>query len=262
MTGAAQGSTAIALRGGAQPPRRGPALSAASPPGVGLRSRALRIALLHGLARSSRSLRSLERTLDAAGHDAFPVDYGSRRARLRDIAVEVAERLSQLGLEGGGPDVGFVCHSMGGLVLRALPTALPGFSCGRSVLLGSPIHGSILAERLRDVRVAQLFFGPALSDLGPEAVKELPLPPGPFACIAGDTWSPLLPGAYFLRAWAKGQPSDSTVLVEETRSPAAADHLVVHGVHTFLARDRLVQQQVLAFLATGAFLRATRAAAD
>ncbi len=213
----------------------------------------MRLALLHGLARSSRSMSTLAEALERGGHRAHLVDYGSRRAPLATIAVEVAEQLKTLGLADGGDDVGFVCHSMGGLVLRALPLALAGFACGRSVLLGSPVGGSLLAERLEARQPLRYFFGPALEDLTPARVAFLPKVPGAFGTVAGTRWSPLLPGAWLLRAFAPGRPSDSTVLVDETRSPDAADHVEVNVAHTFLARDAAVHRHVLRFLERGRF---------
>jgi pimeloyl-ACP methyl ester carboxylesterase len=198
---------------------------------------------------------SLERQLERAGHEVAPIGYASRRQPLRTLAAAVGERLDGIGAGRGGPDVGFVTHSMGGLLLRALAAERPDVRWGRSVLVGCPVSGSILAERLHRVRAVRLFFGPALEDLAPRAVEALPHPPCAFGVIAGSTWSPWLPGAHFLRAWARGQPSDSTVLVEETRSPAAADHVVVAGVHSLLPQNAEVHRQVLAFLATGRFLR-------
>jgi pimeloyl-ACP methyl ester carboxylesterase len=213
----------------------------------------MKVVLLHGLARTTRSVASLGRILERAGHEVAPLAYRSRQRRLSVLARELAVRLDALGLGSGGPDTGFVTHSMGGLLLRALAAERPGVRWGRSVLLGCPLRGSILAERLCAVRAVRMLFGPALQDLSPAAVASLPDPPCVFGVIAGSTWSPLLPGAHFLRAWARGQPSDSTVLVEETRSPAATHHLVLPGVHSLLPQNARVQHQVLAYLATGRF---------
>ena len=224
-----------------------------NPHAIWLHCARMRLALLHGLARTTRSMSSLERALVGAGHEVTVVGYPSRQRRLRALARDLAERLDAIGLGPGHDDVGFVTHSMGGILLRALAAERPGARWGRSVLLGCPLRGSILAERLHAVGAVRLLFGPALEDLSPGAVAHLPDPPCPFGVIAGSTWSPLLPGAFFLRAWARGEPSDSTVLVEETRTPAAADHLVVRGVHSLLAHNREVQAQVLAFLERGRF---------
>jgi pimeloyl-ACP methyl ester carboxylesterase len=215
----------------------------------------LHVVLLHGLARSISSMRTLGRDLVGEGHTVHPIAYRSRQAPLLTLAREVDEALRERGLGDGGPDVGFVCHSMGGIVLRALAQIAPERTWGRSVLLGCPIQGSMLAARLGAARSIRFVFGPSLGDLAPDRVRELPAPPCPFGVIAGSTWSPLLPGAYFLRAWAPGQPSDSTVLVEETRTDAAADHLVIRGVHSFLADSPEARRQVRAFLRSGSFER-------
>lgn len=210
---------------------------------------------MHGLARSTASMRGLGRDLADAGHVVHPVGYRSRHGRLLELAAEVHDELRALGLESGGTDIGFVCHSMGGLILRALGQVAPGVGWGNSVLLGCPIHGSLLAARLGSARPVAVLFGPALADLAPDRVRGLPLPRCRFGAIAGSTWSPLLPGAFFLRAWAPGRASDGAVLVDETRSDAAADHLVIPGVHTFLAQSAEARRQVLAFLRSGGFMR-------
>src|SRR5262249_60507218 len=78
----------------------------------------------------------------------------------------------------------------------------------------------------------------------------------PYGVIAGSTWSPLVPAAHLMRRYAPGEPSDSTVRVCETAAEDATDHLVMTGVHTLLPENREIRRQVLAFLATGAFIRA------
>jgi hypothetical protein len=215
----------------------------------------VRIVLLHGLSRTRRSMAYLARGLQRAAHQVVLVEYRSRLRSIRDLAGDLAERLAREGLQDGGPEVGFVCHSMGGLLLRALPLALPRFSCGRSVLIGCPLLGSLLAEKAAGSPLLASVLGPALRDLTPAGVRLLPPVPGPYGVIAGSTWSPLVPAAHLLRRYAPGEPSDSTVRVCETAAEDAADHLVLRGVHTLLPENREVRRQVLAFLAGGAFVR-------
>src|SRR5262245_15086533 len=93
-----------------------------------------RLFLLHGLSRSARSMVPLARDLADAGFETHNLEYRSRRRSLADLAEDLSRNLADLGAEGGGPGVGFVCHSMGGLLLRALPLVRPGFRCGRSVM--------------------------------------------------------------------------------------------------------------------------------
>jgi hypothetical protein len=196
-------------------------------------------------------MRALGRVLAAEGHRIHNVGYPSTRERLDDLAHGVAEQLRTRGLDGGGSDIGFVTHSMGGIVLRALPRVLPGFMCGRSVLLGPPINGSIIAERGGNHPLLKTLFGPALAELAPAMVATMQRVPGPFAVIAGSTWTPLLPSAHILRRLAPGQPSDSTVLVTETMAPDAAQHRVVKGTHSFLPMNADAQRLVVSFLKAG-----------
>jgi hypothetical protein len=198
-------------------------------------------------------MRSMGRALASEGHAVHALDYPSTRHPLSVLAEHVAKQLREQGLHEGGPEIGFVAHSMGGLLLRALPQALPGFACGRSVLLGTPLNGTIIGERCATHALLRLVCGPALADLAPLAVAALPRMPGPFAVIAGSTWSPLLPSAHILRWLAPGQTSDSTVLVEETRSEWAREHRLIRGVHTFLPSNKEAQRLVRDFLKTGAF---------
>lgn len=208
----------------------------------------MNVVLLHGLARSSRAMRPIQRALVAAGHEALPIDYPSRAVRLRDCAAHVLEAIAARGWAGAPDELAFVGHSMGGLVFRALPLLQPGLRAAAAVLLGSPLTGSLLAATLAPRPIGRLLFGPALQDLSPEAVAPLPPPPAPFGVIAGDRPTWLLPGTWLLAHLAPGRASDSTVLLDETRHPDAADHLVVPRAHSFLMGDPQVQRQVLHFL--------------
>ncbi len=216
----------------------------------------MNVVLLHGLARSSRAMRPLGRALAGAGHELLAIDYPSRARRLRDCAAHVLDAIAARGWDRAPDTLAFVGHSMGGLVFRALPLVQPDFHAAAAVLLGSPLTGSLLAASLAPRPLGRLVFGPALQDLSPDAVAGLPPPPAPFGVIAGDRPTWLLPGTWLLARLAPGRPSDSTVLLEETRHPAAADHLVVPRAHSFLMGDREVQRQVLHFLQHRRFFRA------
>jgi pimeloyl-ACP methyl ester carboxylesterase len=215
----------------------------------------MNLVLLHGLARTERTMRSLGELLSADGHVVHALPYPSRAGGLDSLARGMAASLDKLGLAGGGDELGFVAHSMGGLVLRALPRHLSGFRCGRCVLLGSPINGSIVAERFGNHPALRAFYGPALADLAPSRVRGLPGVPGPFGVIAGTRWTPLVPAATLLAVAARGERSDSTVLVRETRDEAMADFVEVPYAHSFLADRALVQRQVAYFLRNGVFER-------
>lgn len=213
----------------------------------------MRLVLLHAHARTGLSMRSLAHVLKARGHETHIIGYRSRHAPLRVLAGEVAAELRTRGLADGGSDVGFITHSMGGVVLRALPLALPEFRAGRSICLGGPLNGAIAAEVVGKWPLAPQILGPAFAELTRAAVEKLPLAPCDYGSIAGTRWTPLLPAAHVLRRVAPGQPSDSTVLVSEARGPSGIDHAEVDEIHTFLPANKEVHQLVVRFLDTGSF---------
>lgn len=209
----------------------------------------MRIVLLHGLLRGLRSMRRMAAALERDGHQVHSITYPSSSLPYNLLLRNVRDQLHARGLDGGD-DVGFIAHSLGGLVWRDLRRVSPGFICGRSVLLGSPIRGSIVARTIGQGTLGRLFFGPAVEELAAERNDE-PGYPGPFATVAGTRWTPLLPAAHILRRVAPGRRSDSTVLVDETRSAEALHHAEVDEVHTHLPSSFEVISLVKRFVGSG-----------
>ncbi len=208
----------------------------------------MRLVLLHALARSARSMRSLGEALQHEGHDVRCIDLPTTRKTLPELAESVLERIADF----QPPDaegLGFVGHSMGGLVYRALPMVRPDFRCGPSVTIGTPANGSVVARALARTAPFRAVYGPALATLAPEHVAAMPAFPGPTLCIAGDRATPWVPAYWVLRALGERSPSDSTVLVDEALHRQALAHRVVHAAHTFLPDHPEVRRAVLGFVA-------------
>jgi hypothetical protein len=138
----------------------------------------------------------------------------------------------------------FDCElSPGGLLQNGLP--LPP---GRIVLLGSPVRGSRVAQRL-----ARRPFGRAI--MGATAAQVL-LDPTPrrwdgareLGVIAGDLSLGL--GKLVGRIDA---PNDGTVLVEETRLTGAKEHTTLPVSHSGMMLSATVASQTAAFLRDGRF---------
>lgn len=194
-------------------------------------------------------MRALVAPLERDGHEVYPITYPSHRLPYRRILLNVAEQLKARGLLTGPNDVGFVGHSMGGIVWRDLPLVVPGFTASKSVLLGTPLHGSIVARSLGKGVLARLFLGASGDEIGAERGEELSFP-GPFATVAGTRWSPLVPAAHLVRLVAPDEPSDSTVLVREARSILEAAHFQIDAAHTFLPAHPAVIAFTRKFLTT------------
>ena len=130
--------------------REAPELGSARCPGV---------VLLHGIARTSASLKRLERALQANGFATLNIDYASRRKPIAALADDIHPAIARFA-EREAP-LHFVAHSMGGLVVRAYIAKYRPDRIGGVVLLGTPNGDSEVADLLRGSRLYRAFYGPA-----------------------------------------------------------------------------------------------------
>jgi pimeloyl-ACP methyl ester carboxylesterase len=207
------------------------------------------VILLHGIVRSSKSMRPLQRhlRLEHEGWRTFSFGYASTQV---DI-VRSAEYLHSVvqSLEGI-ERIHLVAHSMGGLIARAYLARHEDPRIGRLVMIATPSLGAELADRFHRNFVYRAVFGPAGQQLTQDAegfVATLPTPEIEFGVIAGGRgdgqgYNPLVPG-----------DDDGTVSVACTRLPGAADFVVVDRLHTFLVSAPETRDYTLRFLKQGRF---------
>ncbi|HSD43247.1 MAG TPA: alpha/beta fold hydrolase [Burkholderiales bacterium] len=201
------------------------------------------VLLVHGLWTNRAIMLYLSRAL--AGHGFAPRALGYYSAL--DEFEHNAARLARAIAECAGDRIHIVAHSLGGLVaLRALARR-PDARVRRIVLLGSPLAGCQSGRKLAHTRFLAPLLGTTRS-LWTD-MPQLDIPAGVEAgAVAGTRRMGLgslvmrLPGA-----------SDGAVLVEETRHPRLADHLVMPVAHSEMLVSRAVAAQVAAFLDTGRF---------
>lgn len=213
------------------------------------------VLLLHGMARTSRSMEVLEKRLTETGYTVRNVGYPSREHRL-DTLARMAIGGGLLRLSGQEcSKVHFVTHSLGGILVRAYLASDTIPNLGRVVMLGPPNQGSEVADRLKDWSLYQMINGPVGQQLGtdptspPRALDSARFEVG---VIAGDrsiNWinSQMLPGS-----------DDGKVTVQATRLKGMKDHIVIHATHPMMMRNDEVLHQTLHFLAQGAFDRSSR----
>ena len=208
------------------------------------------VVLLHGLARTSRSMTKLERTLISAGYVVLNVDYPSRQQPIADLSEYIFLRLSEDQRLAQCDRVHFVTHSLGGIVLRDMVSRHSLPRLGRVVMLGPPNAGSEVVDRLRNWTLFKFAGGPAGQELGTDA-ESVPnrLGPVPFelGVIAGRfslNWinSFLIPG-----------PDDGKVSVKKTKISGMKSHLVLPTTHPTMIWNGKVITATLRFLKTGCF---------
>jgi triacylglycerol lipase len=209
------------------------------------------VILLHGLARSAASMRTLEHALTRAGYVVVNFEYPSRTARVEDLAPRtIAAALKDPRL-ADCQRIHFVTHSMGGILVRHYTSKQSIPKLGRIVMLGPPNHGSEVVDHLKGWRLFKWINGPAGRELGTDC-DSAPNRLGPvvfeLGVIAGDrsiNWinSLMIPG-----------PNDGKVSVESTKVAGMKEHLVLHTTHPMMMKNRRVISATLRFLATGSFV--------
>ena len=186
------------------------------------------VVLLHGLAKTERDMRKLER-------------------RLTSDAVSSA-------LENCGDykEVHFVTHSMGGILVRQYLLNHEIDKLGRVVMLGPPNQGSEAVDSYQDVPGFKMIGGPAGLQLG-TGVLSVPRQLGAvefdLGIIAGTRsvnliLSTILPGK-----------DDGKVSVESTKVDGMNDHIAMPVTHPFMMKNKRVINQVVHFIRAGEFSR-------
>lgn len=205
------------------------------------------VVLLHGLGRTSGSMRRLARALEAAGYACRNIGYPSRHAPVEILADAIFEEIART-IPSDTPAIHFVTHSMGGIIVRVGLMKHRPKNLGRVVMLAPPNHGSEVIDNLRNL--VSWLNGPASLQLS-TAPDSLPnrLPPAdyPVGIIAGsrsvDLWfNPFFDGVH-----------DGKVSADSARLEGMSDYRLVPVSHPFLPTNGGVRKEVLHFLKHGVF---------
>lgn len=209
------------------------------------------VILLHGMSRTSRSMRTMSKALSAEGYRVCSIDYPSRYFSVEVLATDyVLPRISEC-LKAKTKAVNFVTHSLGGILIRQLDEELKAYPRGRLVMLSPPNQGSEAVDILNGMWAFQQIAGPAGNELGTsdESLPQtLPAPSMPFAVIAArhsnSAMSFLIPG-----------DDDGKVSIEKMQLPEMSDFVIVDSTHSFMMRNAQTITHVLEFFKTGRFTK-------
>jgi len=198
----------------------------------------VKVLVLHGLGRTSVSMRFLYLRLKTARFDADLMDYPSRAATISELTDMLFEQLPEEG------KLNFVGHSLGGILAKNLMKRLPPERRGRIVQLGAPNFGSEMADK---AEILGPLMGPVLSELGP---KDAPEDKGlDIGAIAGTAAIPALT----LITGIEGE-NDGKVSVESAWGHAPPEKRIkLNSAHSTMMLSGEVIAATIEFLLTGKF---------
>jgi len=130
------------------------------------------VILLHGLARSSHSMKKMAKALEKAGYSTINVNYPSRKYTIEQLADNAI--LKALSACPNNVKIHFVTHSMGGILVRQFLSKNMIDNLGHVVMLGPPNKGSQLVDKLGNMLAFKLINGPAGRQLGTDQ-QSLPI---------------------------------------------------------------------------------------
>ncbi len=205
------------------------------------------VILVHGLARTARSMIRLGRVLEQQGYTVYNLAYPSRRYPVAELSARYLAPV--VDILSGAAKIHFVTHSLGGILVRQYLAGNRPANLGRVVMLAPPNKGSEIVDRLGHTWWFKCINGPAGCELGTDE-KSVPRSLGPadfpLGIIAGDR--SLDPCALFLP-----RPNDGKVSVTSTRLDGMTDFRVVPHGHTFLMNRAAVIGEICCFLRRGRF---------
>ena len=208
------------------------------------------VILLHGMGRTKRSMRKLEKHLLGKGYKTLNHGYSSTSKSIKSIAEEEIPAVIAKCRRQKASKIHFVTHSLGGIVVRQyLQTKfLPKGS--RIVMLGPPNHGSEIADYLKGFFLFKWLNGPAGQELGTDK-HSVPNTLKPIKAEVG-----IITGNKNLNPFFSGLisgPNDGKVSVESAKLKGMRDFIVLPCNHTFIMKDKAAMKQVVYFLEYGKF---------
>jgi carboxyl-terminal processing protease len=192
------------------------------------------VVVLHGMGRTSRSMRPMVDALRVAGFDVLNIGYSSVCCSISQLGDSVRREIESRRLPNHRT-VHFVGHSLGNIIARWIVSqnnAPSGVS--RLVMLAPPNQGALMATRFAPFAGWLLKPLHELRNDTSATVRKIPTPRGvEIGVIAGR--------------------DDGKVRIEETHVAGERAHIVVKGNHTFIMRDAHVQALTVEFLRSGRF---------
>jgi triacylglycerol lipase len=210
------------------------------------------VVLLHGIGMRSYVMKRIESALRADGYRTVNISYPSRKMPFEELAGEYLPAQLKKHDVARAPQLHFVTHSMGSLLVRKLIKDARPDNLGRVVMIGPPNQGSTAADAAKENVLLREYLGGNLVRLGTgeDAIVKT-LGPADFdvGIIAGEVAINPVFGE------ALGGKNDGAVTIESAKLEGMKDFIVVPYSHTLMLWRGEVVNQVRAFLRDGRFTR-------
>ena len=203
------------------------------------------VLLMHGILMNPLELRFLGGQLEKFNFNVHYIFYQSVLKTPEENATEIYKKIIKLNL----PDLQIVAHSLGGVItmhlLHQFNDTLP---MGRVVMLGTPVNGSWIAQKIHKWPVISPFLAKSM----PSALSGENIPKwdckrdwGMIAGTKNQGWG-------FVTGGLPGV-SDGTVLLEETKHDKQSAHITIDTSHTGLVFSKESAKLAGKFLLCGKF---------
>lgn len=208
------------------------------------------VILLHGLCRTSSSMKQMQMALEEEGYRVRNIEYPSREADIKVLSELAIGRALEDPVFESCAKIHFVTHSLGGILVRSYFARHEHPRLGRVVMLGPPNRGSEVVDAIGSWWLFKKLNGPAGNELGTVS-GSTPNQLGPvtfeLGIIAGDrsiNWinSRMIEGR-----------DDGKVSVENTRIEGMREQVVVHATHPYIMKNKQVIAYCIQFLKSGSF---------
>jgi pimeloyl-ACP methyl ester carboxylesterase len=206
------------------------------------------VVLLHGMARTDRSMAPLAERIARGGYRVFNVGYPGRELPPDELVAVLRGALDECCADADR--LHFVTHSLGGILVRAHLAETPDPRVGRVVMMSPPNQGTDLVDLLGETWLFRTIMGPTAAQMG-TGPGDLPsrLPPANFELgIIAATGSINPFGSLLIRG-----EDDGIVPLCRMWLEGATDTLIVSNSHSLMMHSKDVSRQVLAFLENGRF---------
>ena len=210
------------------------------------------VILLHGLARTHKSMAKLEKHLINNNYKVLNLKYPSTSKKIEEIAEKELAKAIDSCRKSGAEKIHFVTHSMGGIVVRYYLEHYDLPELGRVVMLSPPNNGSEVVDKLKKFFIFKWLNGPAGQQLGTDK-NSMPQKLGKvdfdLGIITGDRT------INFILSFLIPGPDDGKVSVKNAQTEGMKDFIVIHSPHPFIMKNSKVIMQTIAFLKNGEFIK-------